>query len=229
MKKILDGIASGLLILIIGSSFTHAAIIYENASGVNNAVFSDPHIGQFIADDFSLSPGRNTITNINWTGIYTEDVPPAPDEFKIQLFADVGGVPAVTPLLSLIISKLSRIDTGIDIFFDDLFAYSATVSPITLPPDTTFWLSIVNAEPAALFSDWAWGSQLLGDLASDDIAGRYREDVPWFISSHFIQDFTISGPVSVAEPAAIVLLAIGLLVLYARWWNRARTERARTV
>jgi PEP-CTERM motif len=190
----------------------HAVVIYDNSATVNIAVFSDPNTPQFIADDFSLSPGSNTITGIRWTGVYVSATPTVPDNFRIQLFANVAGAPNLTPIISLSIGDPGRTDTGLDVFSDDLFAYSVTVPPIILAPDTTFWLSIVNDTSADLISDWAWGSQLF-DFGPGAIAARTSEADPWFLSSDFAQDFTISGPVSIPEPGSIVLLGMGLLGL----------------
>jgi hypothetical protein len=209
MKNVLRSlIALGLLWGVAA----HAVVIYENGANVNIAVFSDPNTPQFIADDFRLSPGLNSITGIRWTGVYASDTPTAPDKFRIQLFADGAGAPALTPIISLFIGDPGRANTGIDIFSDDLFLYSVTVPPIILAPDTTFWLSIVNDTSADLISNWAWGSQLF-DFGDGAIAVRTGEADPWFLSSAFAQDFTISGPVGIPEPKAIVLLALGFLAL----------------
>jgi hypothetical protein len=209
MKNVLRSlVALGLLWGVAA----HAVVIYDNSATVNNAVFSDPNTPQFIADDFSLSPGANIITGIRWTGVYASAAPIVPDNFRIQLFANVAGGADLTPIISLSIGDPGRTDTGLDIFSDDLFAYSVTVPPIILAPNTTFWLSIVNDTSADLVSNWAWGSQLF-DFGLEIIAGRTDEADPWFLSSAFAQDFTLSGPVSIPEPAAIVLLGVGFLTL----------------
>jgi hypothetical protein len=87
----------------------------------------------------------------------------------------------------------------------------------SLPPIPLFWLSIVNDTSADLISNWAWASQVF-DFGDGGIARRTGETDPWFLSSAFAQDFTITGPVRIPEPEAIVLLALGLLGLlrYAR-------------
>jgi hypothetical protein len=188
----------------------HAVVIYDNSATVNILPFSDPSSNQFIADDFSLSPGSNSITGIRWTGTYTSDPLTVPDNFRIQLFANVAGAPDLTPIISLSISDPGRTDTGLDIFVYDLFAYSVTVPPIILAPDTTFWLSIVN-DTSAVISNWSWGGQLL-DVGAGGGAVRTSEAEPWSLTS-IEQDFTLFGPVSIPEPGAIVLLWTGLLSL----------------
>ncbi|HZA52784.1 MAG TPA: hypothetical protein VE616_00930, partial [Candidatus Udaeobacter sp.] len=108
MKNVLRSlIALGLLWGVAA----HAGVIYENSANVNIAVFSDPNTPQFIADDFSLRPGLNSITGLRWTGVYASDTPTAPDNFRIQLFGDVAGA---TPIISWFIGDPGRTDTGID-------------------------------------------------------------------------------------------------------------------
>ena len=122
-----------------------AQVIYDNGTTPSNSFVSDTDFPGFVADDFSLAPGANVITGVQWTGLYfPSNTPTQPDNFTIQLFADVGGSPVVTPFLSLSIGNPGRTDTGIDIAGSDLFAYSANVAPITLAPNTVFWLSIFN-------------------------------------------------------------------------------------
>jgi len=213
MTSLLSALVAGFLVLIFWVGPSIALVIYDSSAVVNIGVFSDPSTPQFISDEFTLNGETSTLNAIRWTGVYTAGGPIRPDNFEIDLFADAGGLPAMTPSFSLSITELSRLDTGIDIFADDLFVYSAKVSPITLPPHTTFWLSIVNDQSAGVFNYWAWGGQLLDDFSPNLIARRSSEESSWFLSSGFIQDFTISGSASVSEPATIILLGSGFLSL----------------
>ena len=93
-----------------------ALVIYDNGTTPSNSFVSDTDFPLFVADDFSLAPGANVITGIQWTGLYfPSNTPTQPDNFTIQFFADVGGSPVVTPFLSLSIGNPGRTDTGIDI------------------------------------------------------------------------------------------------------------------
>ena len=197
----------------------HATVIYENGATVNNAVFSDPNTPQFIADDFRLSHGLNSITEIRWTGVYApnastveKNFSTVEDNFWFQLFADVSGAPALTPMVSLFVGDPGRTDINIDIFSNDLFEYSVTIAPIIVTPDTTFWLSIINDTSNNAVSNWAWASQSF-DFGGGNLAQRTSEGSSWFLSSSFVQDLTISGPVGIPEPAPMVLLALGFVGL----------------
>ena len=203
------------LLIAIGSMIcggaAYAGVIYKSAVTVNTAVFSDPNAGQLIAEDFTLKPGSNSITGVRWTGVYASQGPTAPDNFTIELFADIVGAPAMTPFISLFIGDPGRTDTGIDVFSDDLFAYAVTMAPIILPSNTTYWISIVNDTAGDLFGSWAWGSQLF-DFGGG-IAIRASDYLPWSPNSAFAQDLMISGPTAIPEPATLVFLAIGFYVL----------------
>jgi len=221
MKSVLGQL---IICMCIGSaSFAHAVLIYDNGANVNNGVFSDPDIPQLIADNFSLSPGLNQITEIRWTGLYSPDLID-PDNFLIQFFADEGGLPSQTPLVSLFIGDLGRTDTGLLFFGDSLFGYSAQISPITLAPNTTFWLSIVNDTSAEPITEWAWGTQLIPPDAPffGGIAGRSFMNSPWDFSRFFIQDFELLGPSAIPEPSSGAMLLLGFLGLL--HWVRLRAR-----
>ena len=205
---------NALWLLIISAhlgfaGMAQAIMIYDNGAAPNIAVFSDPNTPQFIADNFSLSPGSNQITEIRWTGVYASADPTGPDNFIIQLFADEAGAPSLSPFISLFVGAPGRADTGRVLFSDSVFSYSASIAPIVLPPNTTYWLSIVNDTSGQLNTDWAWAGQSF-DFGGGSIGSRSGADFPWFVSSSFAQDFTLSNAQAIPEPLSIVLLVLGL-------------------
>ena len=200
-----------------------AAVIYDNGTTPSNSFVSDTDFPLFVADDFSLAPGANVITGVQWTGLYfPSNTPTQPDNFTIQFFADVGGSPAVTPFLSLSVGNLGRTDTGIDITGSDLFAYSANVAPIALAPNTVFWLSIFNNTSADTDDNWFWGMQ----DALGNSHGRGNPADPWLpqvqppVGNR--QDFQLTGPIDIPEPSVLALLAIGVIGLLGSRRKRAR-------
>lgn len=189
-----------------------ALVIYDNGTTPSNSFVSDTDFPLFVADDFSLAPGANVITGIQWTGLYfPSNTPTQPDNFTIQLFADAGGSPVVTPFLSLSVGSVGRTDTGIDLTGSDLFAYSANVAPITLAPNTFFWLSIFNNTSADTDDNWFWGMQdALGNShGRDDPADPWLPQVPPVGNR---QDFQLTGP-AIPEPSVLALLTIGVIGL----------------
>jgi PEP-CTERM motif len=199
-----------------------ALVIYDNGTTPSNSFVSDTDFPLFVADDFSLAPGANVITGVQWTGLYfPANTPTQPDNFTIQFFADVGGSPVVTPFLSLSIGNPGRTDTGIDLTGFDLFAYSANVAPITLAPNTVFWLSIFNNTSADTDDNWFWGMQ----DALGNSHGRGNPADPWVpqvqppVGNR--QDFQLTGP-AIPEPSVLALLTIGVIGLLGCRRKRAR-------
>jgi len=199
-----------------------ALVIYDNGTTPSNSFVSDTDFPLFVADDFSLAPGANVITGVQWTGLYfPSNTPTQPDNFTIQFFADVGGSPVVTPFLSLSIGNPGRTDTGIDLTGSDLFAYSANVAPITLAPNTVFWLSIFNNTSADTDDNWFWGMQ----DALGNSHGRGNPADPWLpqvqppVGNR--QDFQLTGP-AIPEPSVLALLTIGVIGLLGCRRKRAR-------
>jgi len=193
-----------------------AAVIFNNGPLGNNGFISDTSFfpnsaggtGQFSADDFTLAPGANVITDIHWNGLYFQgNTPLATDNFTIQFFANVAGAPDTTPLLSLPIGNAARTDTGINSSTgNDIFAYSVDVAPITLAANTVFWLSIVNDTTADTNDNWFWSMQ---DAAGNSFT-RSDNVSAWTLAGGVgnRHNFELTGP-DVPEPATLMLLAIG--------------------
>ena len=103
-------VANVLIALMVAWAIPATAlVIYDNGTTPSNSFVSDTDFPLFVADDFSLAPGANVITGVQWTGLYfPSNTPTQPDNFTIQFFADVGGSPALTPFLSLPMGNLGR-------------------------------------------------------------------------------------------------------------------------
>jgi hypothetical protein len=213
-------------VLLAGSAPVLQAdqIIYNNNAVVNSGIFSDVASSQFVGDKFILAPSANVITGIQWTGTY--GLPlflPQVDNFSIQIFADVGNVPALTPFISLAIGDpghnfIGKLPGDNDPRFN-LFAYSVNVAPIVLAPNTTFWLSIFDDTSADAQGNWAWAAQF---MAGNSVS-RPSQAGPWFLAG-FRQDFELTGPAAVPgpatvpEPSTLALFVLGILTLLGYHW-----------
>ena len=199
-----------------------AQVIYDNGTTPSNSFVSDTDFPEFVADDFSLAPGANVITGVQWTGLYfPSNTPTQPDNFTIQFFADVGGSPVVTPFLSLSIGNPGRTDTGIDLTGSDLFAYSANVAPITLAPNTVFWLSVFNNTLRILTITGSGQCKMrlatVMAVTPQPTRGCRRYKDRWGTGK-----ISSSPARAIPEPSVLALLAIGVIGLLGCRRKRAR-------
>jgi hypothetical protein len=160
------------------------------------------------ADDFSIQDSSQ-ITSLNWWGQYAfENTPQGPDDFTVRIFADASGSPSASPLFQFSLGNLGRIDTGIDSFGGDVYAYSAVLpSPVVLAGGTTYWLSIVNNTAADADDNWYWQRVT---RSSGAVQKRDNDLSPWLSgeSDSGVLAFDLQGIV-VPEPSAWALLLLG--------------------
>jgi hypothetical protein len=167
-----------------------------------------------IADRFTLTKDAE-ITEVTWSGQYSDNGTPPVDDFTLRFFEIDRGTVSFEPLVELNLGNVARTDSGTDYFMVDVFDYSATFAPFTLKQGE-YLLSIVNntiEEP----DDWFWSSTLPqnqdfthfyrekdGEAWRDNIAG-----VP-FVGN---MAFALAGKTtSVPEPSTILgtFIALGL-------------------
>lgn len=210
MNKIFVALAYAVLTLVCTPAT--AALIFDNGdSAGRDGGWSDFDQGQEIADDFTLGAGRNSVSAISWSGSYYDtNTPTAADDFTFNFYtADLG----LTPFLSIhIADEASRVDSGIDntLFGLDVYDYFATIPAITLLPNETYFLSIVN-NTVNDSDDWLWD-------VSNPVAGngRFRPGPgdPW-ITVRSELTFKLYGE-PVALPSTASLFILGILALARR-------------
>ncbi len=204
-----------LALLFVGAPWSASAtLLYDNGvTETDSYIVSDnsPGADQLVADDFALSSGAATITNISWRGTYGRRTTPAQDNFKILIHSDDGGRPSVDSLFSF--DGLNVIRSLPDANF--IFTYAAEVS-FALAADTRYWISIFEELP--IDHRWAWIFQFGGDL-------HYRSSPsqPYNLEIPYRTDFQLSEAVaSVPEPSVMVLALAGLVAAIS---VRARSAR----
>ena len=199
--------------VMTGGWSAQASTIFDSGAVTEHIRISDVALNIFQAHDFSLVQGSSVITDVHWSGAYRFNVEPAADNFTIEIYTDVGGVPSLGPAIhSINVGDVGRTDTGTVLTFDtpdrNLFAYSADIAPITLAAGTTFWLSIFNNVP----EQWGWGVQTaIGNHVDRSGAGAWVVNAPGFRD---LMDFQLTDDALAApEPSTLALLGLGLLGL----------------
>lgn len=196
---------------------TFAGIIYDtglpNNAQWRNSDFSNQFVGQ-AADDFVLNADA-VLTGIGWYGSYLfTDVQPLPDDFTINIYADVGNMPASLLDTAVFSGDVSRTFTG-DIvsnqFGDfEMYQYDVDISGVALSAGTKYWLSIVNnTSDTTQFGGWAWAYN------RESATHRWIQDGgAWTVFGSGNLAFSLNDdPVAVPEPSGIALLIGGLLGL----------------
>lgn len=176
-----------------------ADIIFDNGgpNAATGGVLSDLDAGVRAGDDFVLQVNASTITGIQWWGFHLE-VPTAADDFTIEIYEIVAGLPAASPLYSLNVGAASRQEIE-----PLVYGYEATVAPIELMAGQTYALSIFNASAPGIGDDWSW-------YTSGEGSGfQWLDAEPPGVSSRDFA-FALTGPI-IPAPGSLALLGLAAL------------------
>jgi len=215
-------LAAGLFLVTAGGSPAAAdPIIFDNGSFLTDAggdYVSDVDFGatgvQF-ADDFILGV-PSFVTGVIWWGVYFPGGTPGTDDFTIEIYDNVGGFPALLPLVAFSIGTANRTDTGVDQGDgDDIYTFHADIAA-TLLAAGTYWLSIYNDTTLDGDDNWYWSrSSLTGnDRHRFGLSGPWDDDLPGE------QAFQLEGE-PVPEPGTLLLLGAGAIA-----WPLVRRRRS---
>ena len=196
---------SALLIGVVVAGSAGASIIYDNGASQLTGGLIGSTIDFPPADNFVLTDGASTITDIHWTGYYLID--PPTDAFTVYIYGDDSGAPGVAPLHTLT-GTVQRVNSGNDNLggFDD-YNYVLNIDPLALSANTTYWLSITNdIAPDA----WFWS---LSDVSAGD---ANQKAVTAWVELDVELAFQLTNDAVVPEPASMTLRGFGLVAFAAR-------------
>lgn len=224
--------------LFSGLGQAHAVVIYDNGSSTQAVNFADPVTDGYVdeaADDFSLAAGQTTIGEIHWWGIY-DTTPSVTDSFTITVYENIGAFPKNHPNANAVVANVNvlQVDRAATAFTTTTFngskpvySYSAAITPLTLAPNTLYWLGISNASGHA----WGW-SAAQGNMTLNSHV-RFGPGDPFSFAGFdnglqqvgYKLSFNLTDVVhDVPEPSSGILLVLGVvgLGISSRWYRRAR-------
>ena len=220
-------VALPILPLTMDRASARNPVIYDNGGPLNGGLgiissFSGG-ITSVVADDFTLAPGENIITDYHWFGSYIGETEPSTptDNFSILIFDDLNGSPNNVIEIPIQFEAVNRQLTGDTLSGGELI-YEYSVKPVSstyFMPDDTFWIGIFN-EPSD--GNWVWAQ-------SSDV-GNAVINFDQFLSSDewmLLTDLGVSSELAfnltgIPEPLTIggVLLASSLGAVFKRRLNR---------
>lgn len=209
-----------------------AVVIYDNGGpSALNVVSDQDDLGNvpgvdlpiILSDDFSLDVDSE-LQDVHWWGSYALDVALElpEDDFRLQLFADVGGAPEINPFYSVGLGEVDRVDTGdTDAAGNPIYEYWVDLAdPITLSAGVTYHLSIAN-DTSESIATWLWAAttetERLGyHLRADDDMLWLPQMVPPNLAFNLTGE-PLNGGAPIPEPATVSLLGLGVAGLVARY------------
>ncbi len=185
-----------------------ADVVWDTyGSGYHQGYLSDGVNNRTDAQAFSLA-APTLISEFNWSGAYI--AAPVTDDFSIDIYADAGGMPATTPLLTLTSVGIVRSLSSDEIFGHLVYDYSAVLgTPIALPRDT-YYISINDVDIAWY---WAAGCTCSGGFFLRDSWGPWQEQTGTLVFEIQGPSGSGAGAASVPEPASWLMLGTAILAL----------------
>jgi hypothetical protein len=183
------------------------ALNCDPASCNRTGLISDARLGNSEVGSAFRLRSDSQIDGFSWIGDHFGD-----DSFVLRLYDALDGHPTDKPFYQQDIganftaSKLNP-DQG---FFGG-WLLNASISPLLLPADTTFYasLSATLDSMSPLLYSWDTGPHTSGQ---NQFGRNDEQGGAWFDASGRIAAFRLSG-VEVAEPSMLALLAVGLALL----------------
>jgi hypothetical protein len=216
------GLIVATALLFVGAASADP-IIFDNGvptvyNGYSSQLDTAYPFNSQTADDFTLAAGQNVITDAHWWGIWWNPGPPGnATAFKIMIYADNGGMPtggnpdpSATALKTWTIPVANVGETPY-VPVPGTYEYNVDLSadPWTATPGVRYWIAFqsVNTYPP----QWGWTNT--GATSGTAQQGFPLVGVNYWTPLNTEMAFNLTG---VPEPASLLLLGLGALVLRRR-------------
>jgi hypothetical protein len=217
--------------------FAQAAVVFTNGNmpatlsqrGHLQADLAVPFANYTGYQHFTLSPGQNTVRQVNWFGGYNDFV--SADDFQFSVFDSDSNPIGIGPDQLVATPSILQVDrelTGLKFPSNvDIYRYTAYIADLTLPASTDLWFGIVNDSGGRWLLGMATQTISLpgidaafydpdgGDFYHINNPDEEFRDTSWY-------PLTLSDDIhNVPEPSALMLLGIGCIAL----WGIRRRNR----
>ena len=158
----IQGLVAIIAIGIVVSPALGAPVFSQTTTPITGATGSDrdsfSRQGYQSADDVTLGSSA-TVRSVTWWGVFdSDDTPVTPVSFDLIFYADVGGVPdATTVISSTTVVFESLVDTGFELASGEtIYEFQADITPTLLPGGETVWFSVLADTDNDADDDFSW-------------------------------------------------------------------------
>ena len=158
----IQGFVAIIAIGIAVSPALGAPVFSQTKTPITGATGSDrdsfSRRGYQSADDVTLGSSA-TVRSVTWWGVFdSDDTPVTPVSFDLIFYADAGGVPdATTVISSTTVVFESPVDTGFELASgDNIYEFKANINPTLLPGGVPVWFSVLADTDNDADDDFSW-------------------------------------------------------------------------